>query len=121
SDVLDIDLNAREEAQVPINDATHDFSQTLCDSNPHGARFPGFGLARYFNGASRVPQYGMSFVEKTVACVGKKYSGRIAFEQANADLPFKVTDLTAERRLGNLHAAGRFREIQFLGDRDKVP
>jgi hypothetical protein len=45
----------------------------------------------------------------------------VPHKQGYSEVIFKLANLAAERRLGNVELLRRFTEIQILGDRKKIP
>jgi hypothetical protein len=58
-------------------------------------------------------------LQDLAALIGRHHAAAMAHEQARAELFLEHAHLTAERRLGDMHAVGRLAEAAKLGDMDK--
>ncbi|MNE22587.1 hypothetical protein D3C80_1158030 [compost metagenome] len=57
--------------------------------------------------------------DDALAFLGKGHAFVRALQQAEADLPFQVLDRTAQRRLGNVHELGSFKDAACVVDGDQ--
>jgi hypothetical protein len=56
-----------------------------------------------------------------VSSLGKFDSPLVPCEQIDSESFLELANLTAERRLGNVQALGRFAEVQVFRHRDEIP
>jgi hypothetical protein len=61
------------------------------------------------------------FFKKSVAGVGQFDFALIADKERDSEFVFQLTDLTAERRLGQMQLLRRLAEVQALSHRDEIP
>ena len=65
-------------------------------------------------------QYPARAFQEMLASLGERYVAFITIEQAGTELLLQCPNLCAQRRLRNVQAFGCPREIQLLGNSDKV-
>jgi hypothetical protein len=65
-------------------------------------------------------KYAARSLQEMLSGLGEKHVPFIAIKKASTQFLLQCPDLRAQRGLRNVQSCGRSREIQFLGDRDKV-
>ena len=84
------------------------------------ARFAPLRPARRDGRLFRQGQDAPRIVEEQRTRLRQAHGALVALEQLRAQFRFQRLDLLAQRRLADVQALGRAREVQFLGDGDKV-
>src|SRR5262245_19849055 len=76
--------------------------------------------ARQRHGPVDLPEKAPDLVEKDGAGCRERHPAPVALEEAQSELVLQITDLTTERRLGDVDARGGAAEVKLLSDGDEI-
>jgi hypothetical protein len=101
-------------------DPTDDSAQPRGNADLHNSGFSFLGMARGLRRVSSLNHQFSSLIQKDTSCFGQLHTALVARKECDTQILLELTDLTAQRRLGDVQLLRGPAKVEVFGDGKEI-